>query len=67
MEYFAKHKKQIFAVAIFQEFIKELASSLFAKELVANMIDSYEEAYLDDMRFECALEKFQDYQDSDLN
>lgn len=45
MEVFYKNKRQIFGVVIFQEFLKELYASLFAKEMVVDMVDAYEQAY----------------------
>jgi len=31
------------------------------------MIDEYEDAYLEDLKLECALEKFKDYSCTEIN
>ena len=64
MGLFYKNKRQIYGIAVFQEFIKELYASLFTKEMLLNMIESYEEAYLEDVKLECAMASFKDFNSS---
>lgn len=59
MNVFNKNKKLASSIAIFQEFVKELASVFCVKELVIDhLISSYEKAKMEDTKFECAMALF---------
>ena len=42
MEIFEKNKKAIYSIVIFQEFLKEVVSCLFSKEMICEMVEAYE-------------------------
>ena len=56
MELYRKNRKMLGNAVIMQEFLKEVASCLQAKELIVEMIKSYAEAKEEDTRFECAID-----------
>ena len=58
---FSKYKRAIFAAIIFEELLNEMASSLFAKELVVNMIGAYESLEIEDREFEAAQFALDDF------
>ena len=41
--------------------MNEITASLFTKDYVSEMIESYEEAYSEDLKLECAFEKFKQF------
>jgi len=53
-----KKRKEIYSVIIFEEFLKEVAGCLYVKELAVDMLESYEQAHLEDIKFEVAIAKF---------
>ena len=56
---FDLHKKQIFNVVIFKELLKSMVSCLAAKQLIADMLASYESACIEDTSLEAAMTVFQ--------
>lgn len=62
MDYFEKNKRLVFGIVIFQEFLKEITASLFTKEMICEMLKSYEDAYLEDAKLECAFATFSEFQ-----
>ncbi|CDW80011.1 UNKNOWN [Stylonychia lemnae] len=57
-ELFMKKRREIYSIVVFEEFLKEIAGCLYVKELAVDMLESYEQAHLEDIKFECALAKF---------
>jgi hypothetical protein len=59
MEFFRRNKRMFFSIVVFQEFIKEVACTLAAKEYMVDMIAAYEAVKIEDTKFECAVNMFQ--------
>lgn len=59
MEMYARNKRLVSNIAVFQEFVKEVASMLCAKELVVDMVDAYQAIKEEDTKLECAMSMFQ--------
>jgi len=55
MDIFRKNRKLITSIAILQEFLKETAGALLAKELVADMASAYSAASNEDAELEAAM------------
>ncbi len=58
MQIFINSRRAIYSCVIFQEFMKEIAASLYTKELIAQMVEAYDQAYMEDIKLECALATF---------
>jgi len=58
-ELFLKHRKTLYSIVIFEEFLKEIAACLYVKELAVDMMEAYEDAWQEDVKLECAFAKFQ--------
>jgi hypothetical protein len=56
---FDLHKKQLFNIVIFKELLKALVACLAAKQVVADMLLSYEQACVEDTTLEAAMTVFQ--------
>ena len=57
MELYRKNRKMLDNAVVLQEFLKELASCLQAKELIVDMIEGYAAVKEEDERFEEAMAK----------
>lgn len=58
MDLFRRERKVIYSIVIFEEFLKEIAATLYVKELGVQMLESYELAFLEDVKMECAFARF---------
>lgn len=58
MGMFKQKKRVITSIVILQEFLKEIACILAAKDLASNMIEEYEAAFKEDARIEAAFACF---------
>jgi hypothetical protein len=58
MEFYYKNKRMFRSVVIFQEFIKEIATMLLAKEMVVDMIEAYELCKREDIELETCIDLF---------
>jgi hypothetical protein len=58
MEFYYKNKRMFLSVVIFQEFIKEIATMLLAKEMVVDMIEAYELCKREDIELETCIDLF---------
>ena len=56
MEFFNKNKRMFLSIVIFQEFIKEVATVIMAKELVVDMVEAYQRASQEDCELECCID-----------
>jgi hypothetical protein len=56
MELYRKNRKMLGNAVVLQEFLKELASCLQAKELIVDMIAQYALVKEEDTRFEAAMD-----------
>jgi hypothetical protein len=61
-ETFCRYKRQIFASVIFDELLNEMASSLFAKEIVSNAMSAYTAVDHEDKELEAASFQWNEYQ-----
>ena len=55
---FKQNKKKVFNVVIFKEMLKSMAASLTVKELLNDMLTSYEQACGEDIALEAAMTVF---------
>lgn len=55
MDMFRKNRRLITSIAILQEFLKETAATLLAKELIVEMAGAYSAAGAEDAELEAAM------------
>ena len=55
---FKQNRKKVFNALIYKEMLKSLAACLQVKELISDMLESYEEACGEDVAFEAAMTVF---------
>jgi len=58
MEFYYKNKRMFLATVIFQEFVKEVATMIIAKEMVVEMVDAYEKCKREDEEIESCFDVF---------
>ena len=58
MEFYYRNKRMFLSVVIFQEFVKEIATMLIAKEMVVDMIEGYESCKREDIELESCIDMF---------
>jgi hypothetical protein len=58
MNLFRARKRDVCSIAILQEFLKETACTLMAKELVNDMVEGYANTNAEDQRLEAAMAVF---------
>lgn len=58
MEFYYKNKRMFLSIVIFQEFVKEVATILIAKEMVVDMVEAYEKCKREDIEIESCIDVF---------